>query len=210
MEEKAEEEAKINSYQALINKIRDTKEVDQPDDAPAPYTRHTDHAPITRGTKIERTGLFGTQQYQQLTQDERDLARQGEKIQCIKSIRARMGIGLKEAKDLYEVNLAAMEVKDLYEANPFAAAPQQQIPTNTAQTIAEQFIEFKEKAQLEPPLPDQPPLFHLLTQDEHDLAKQGEKIQSIKSIRARMGIGLKEAKDLYEVNYPIMRSTKSS
>ena len=30
-----------------------------------------------------------------------------------------------------------------------------------------------------------------LTQDEHDLAKQGEKIQAIKSIRARMGIDRK-------------------
>jgi hypothetical protein len=41
-----------------------------------------------------------------------------------------------------------------------------------------------------------------LTAEEHAMAQRNEKIPAIRVIRARTGLGLKEAKDLYEKSYP--------
>lgn len=41
-----------------------------------------------------------------------------------------------------------------------------------------------------------------LTEAEHAIAKAGNKINAIKEVRARTGLGLKEAKDLVEKFYP--------
>jgi len=41
-----------------------------------------------------------------------------------------------------------------------------------------------------------------LSEEEHQLAKSGQKIAAIKSIRTRINMGLKEAKDLVEKFYP--------
>ena len=41
-----------------------------------------------------------------------------------------------------------------------------------------------------------------LSEEEHDLAKNGQKIAAIKEVRTRTNMGLKEAKDLVEKFFP--------
>lgn len=102
-----------------------------------------------------------------LTVEEEDYARTGQKIYAIKSVRERLGIGLKESKDLVE------DWMSKHVLNPFPNLP----PLPPVQT--------KDKD---------------LTWQEIGLVKNGRALDAIKTLRARLGIGLKDAKDLVD-NY---------
>ena len=41
-----------------------------------------------------------------------------------------------------------------------------------------------------------------MTNGEKELCAHGERIKAIKSVRNRLGVGLKEAKDIVDVDYP--------
>ena len=93
----------------------------------------------------------------------RALAARGNKIEAIKRVRQRTGLGLKEAKDFVEA-LAAGEGGSL----PVVSAPA--MPGTDEQELAE----------------------------IRALAARGNKIEAIKRVRQRTGLGLKEAKDFVE------------
>lgn len=41
-----------------------------------------------------------------------------------------------------------------------------------------------------------------MTKEEHDYVKAGNRIAAVKSVRERCGLGLREAKDIVDKNYP--------
>ena len=121
-----------------------------------------------RGTELFVTEARGREPLDGPLEDQvRALLRQRQKIQAIKLVRERTGIGLKEAKD-------AVEEVERTDRLPADLPSGRGMKTRGAPVAGE----FLAEARL--------------------LKERRRAIEAIKLIRAHTGLGLKEAKDLYD------------
>jgi ribosomal protein L7/L12 len=121
-----------------------------------------------RGTELFVTEARGPQSLDGPLEDQvRILMRQRQKIQAIKLVRERTGIGLKEAKDAVE----ELERTDRLPAD----LPSGRGMKGRGAPVAGEFLAQARR-----------------------LKDQRRAIDAIKLIRAHTGLGLKEAKDLYD------------
>lgn len=128
-----------------------------------------------------------------LTADEHEMAKADRKIDTLKSIRARLNLGLKEAKDLYETFYPPQI------GTPHNFGPAPQVRGDFAEKIRKATVNImRERAIADG-------VMEALTTEEHVFAKNNRKIEAIRSIRDRLHLGLKESKDLYEFYYPIKK-----
>lgn len=127
-----------------------------------------------------------------LTADEHEMAKADRKIDTLKSIRARLNLGLKEAKDLYETFYP-----------PQIGTPHNFGTHDDQGGFAEKIRKATVNIMRERAIADG--VMEVLTAEEHVFARNNRKIEAIRSIRDRLHLGLKESKDLYEFYYPIKK-----
>jgi ribosomal protein L7/L12 len=121
-----------------------------------------------RGTELFVTEARGRQAFDGPLEDQvRALLRQRQKIQAIKLVRERTGIGLKEAKD-------AVEEAERTDRLPADLPAGRGMKARGAPVAGEFLTEARR------------------------LKERRRAIDAIKLIRAHTGLGLKEAKDLYD------------
>ena len=113
---------------------------------------------------------FGLDYSNPLVPEIRDLAREGRKIEAIKRLRERTGLGLREAKDAVD----AIE----------AGRP---VPPTDPHSAAKKLDLILEHLRIAPPA--------AIGDEVRDRVRSGQIVEAIRLYRANTGVGLKEAKD---------------